>query len=101
MSPGGQVFVGVFGIAVVSLIATFVLFRFLESHAEASGAVLHQQVRYGGALAGFVIVFGILFGSFWKLNNVSRLTTPIELDGTWKARVELSDGEVGTGTVEI
>ena len=71
------------GIGMVSLIPTFVLFRYLDAKAEGEGKYFGSTIKYGGSLAGFVVVFALLFGAFYKLRGERGVTTPISLDGQW------------------
>jgi hypothetical protein len=48
-------FVIVTGLALVTLVLTFVLFRFLQSQAEGQSKLLGGTIKYGGSLAGFVL----------------------------------------------
>ncbi len=50
---------------VLSLIGAFVLFKFLKSTA----IIKNPKYQAGGALAGFVIIFGLLFGGYSKLED--------------------------------
>ena len=74
------IFVTVFG--TFSLIATYFLFQKMSSWAKASGKVLNQNVQYGGALAGFVIVFAILNFGFVSLSDHFS-DTEIDISGKW------------------
>jgi len=89
------------GLALVSLALTFVLFRFLKSRAVGKGKILGGTIRYGGALAGFVLIFGLLFGSFHKLRQDPGVTTPISLAGEWSIELHTSTNEVFKGKVTI
>jgi hypothetical protein len=89
------------GLALVSLALTFVMFRFLKSRAAGKGKVLGGTIQYGGALAGFVLTFGLLFGAFHQLRSDPGVTTSISLDGTWKFELRTSSQHVETGTATI
>ncbi|HEX6639619.1 MAG TPA: hypothetical protein VF215_00830, partial [Thermoanaerobaculia bacterium] len=89
------------GFALITLLLTFVLFRFLESQAEGQGKLLGGTIKYGGSLAGFVLIFSILFGAFYKLRADPGVTTPISLAGDWSTEFRTSKGGVETGTVTI
>jgi hypothetical protein len=91
----------VIGLAMVSLVLTFVLFRFLQSQAEGQGKLLGGTIKYGGSLAGFVLLFSILFGAFYRLRADPGVTTPISLDGEWSLELRTSKRNVETGTVTI
>jgi hypothetical protein len=89
------------GLALVSLLLTFVLFRFLAAQAEGQGKLLGGTIKYGGSLAGFVLIFSILFGAFSRLRADPGVMTPIALAGEWSIEVRPSKGAVETGTVTI
>lgn len=94
-------FVIVTGLALVTLLLTFVLFRFLQAQAEGQGKILGGTIKYGGSLAGFVLIFSILFGAFYRLRADPGVTTPISLAGDWSIELRTSKGGVETGTVTI
>jgi hypothetical protein len=89
------------GLALVSLGLTFVLFRFLQSQAKGKGKLLGGTIQYGGALAGFVMIFGLMFGAFHRLRADPGVTTPVSLAGTWSLEMRTSAQAVVTGTVTI
>jgi hypothetical protein len=94
-------FVIVTGLALVTLVLTFVLFRFLQSQAEGQSKLLGGTIKYGGSLAGFVLVFSLLFGAFYKLRADPGVTTPISLAGEWSIELRTSKATVETGVVTI
>jgi len=94
-------FVIVTGLALVTLVLTFVLFRFLQSQAEGQSKLLGGTIKYGGSLAGFVLVFSILFGAFYKLRADPGVTTPISLAGEWSLELRTSKATVEKGVVTI
>lgn len=94
-------FVIVTGLALVTLVLTFVLFRFLQSQAEGQGKLLGGTIKYGGSLAGFVLVFSILFGAFSRLRADPGITTPISLAGEWSLELRTSKATVEKGVVTI
>ncbi len=55
----------------LSLIGAYVLFKFLES----SAIIKNKKYQAGGAMAGFILIFGILFGAYYKLeaNKVQQI----------------------------
>jgi hypothetical protein len=53
--------------AIISLFIAFILFKYLKSSASFKDKTTGYQA--GGAIAGFIIVFSILFGSYVKLNG--------------------------------
>lgn len=89
------------GLALVSLALTFVLFRFLKSRAQGKGKLVGGTIQYGGALAGFVLIFGLLFGAFYRLRGDRGVTTAISLAGTWSVELRGSKGSVVTGSATI
>ncbi|MEO8379801.1 MAG: hypothetical protein ABI779_09075 [Acidobacteriota bacterium] len=94
-------FLIVTGLALISLGLTFVLFRFLKSSAQGQGKLLGGTIRYGGSLAGFVLVFGLLFGAFHQLRRDPGETTPISLAGKWSLELHPSSGAVVHGSATI
>jgi hypothetical protein len=89
------------GLALVSLLLTFVLFRVLQAQAEGQGKLLGGTIKYWGSLAGFVLIFSILFGAFYRLRADPGVTTPISLAGDWSIELRTSKGGVEKGTVTI
>jgi hypothetical protein len=89
------------GLALVSVLLTFVLFKFLDAHAEGKGKLLGGTIRYGGSLAGFVLLFSVLFGAFYQLRGDPGVTTPISLAGDWTVEEQASKGTASRGTVTI
>ena len=78
-------------IAVLSLIITFILFKFLQSNAVGEGTFFYnQKVKYGGALAGYIIIYSLLFYFYNKNmdkiypNRAPECYSEINLDGEWK-----------------
>jgi hypothetical protein len=93
-------FLIVTGLALLSLVLTYVLFRFLDSQAQGKGKLLGGTIRYGGALAGFVMVFGLLFGAFYRLRADPGVTTPVSLSGQWSLELHSSKAVVaGIATI--
>jgi hypothetical protein len=87
-------------IAVVSLSITFVLFRWLESRAEAESPLLGGTIKYGGALGGFVLIFWLL--TYIHANNYSgRERTDISLAGEYDIQQIRSDGQTRKGSATI
>jgi len=52
----------------LSLVAAFLLFKFLDSKAE----IVSKGYKAGGAIAGFIIVYGMLYGSFYKISGAQE-----------------------------
>jgi hypothetical protein len=94
-------FVIVTGLALISLLLTYVLFRFLQAQAEGQGKLLGGTIKYGGSLAGFVLIFGVLFGAFYRLRADPGETTPVSIAGEWSMELQTSRGEVEKGRVTI
>lgn len=90
----------VVGLSLASLGLTFVLFKFLKSFATGKSKAVGGTIQYGGALAGFVLIFGILFGAFTKLRPTG-VTTPISLAGNWTLELRTSHGQTLKGTATI
>lgn len=88
-------------ICLVALTITVVLFKHLDSSAEGEGTALNGKVKYGGALAGFVVVSGVL-SSIYVLTKpedleISRVgileVTEIDIAGRWEMRHRFVDLE--------
>jgi hypothetical protein len=94
-------FIVVTGLALLSVALTFVLFRFLKATAEGKGKLLGGTITYGGSLAGFVLIFTMLFGAFYRLRSDPGVTTPIAIAGAWKLQLHTSHGLVFEGTATI
>ena len=90
----------VVGLALVSLGLTYVLFKFLKSFATGKSKAVGGTIQYGGALAGFVLIFGILFGAFAKIRPAG-VTTPISLAGKWTLTLHTSHGDTIAGSATI
>ena len=76
----------VFGISLLSLLITFILFKVLDSYATAEGESLGQNLKYGGALAGFTIVSGALILIHNSFLPKEPPETLYNLDGKWEIR---------------
>ncbi len=94
-------FLIVTGLATVSVSLTFVLFRFLQSQAEGKGKFLGGTIRYGGSLAGFLLIFSSLFAAFYRLKSDPGVTTPVNLAGDWSFEMRTSTQKTLTGSVII
>lgn len=86
-------------LAVISLIITFVLFETLQSYAQGSTPVVGGSIAYGGALAGYVIVFTILFSAYFKISETE--STDINIGGKWFLLMTKSDGSKRSGRANI
>lgn len=89
------------GLALISVVLTFVLFKYLDSQAEGKGKLLGGTIRYGGSLAGFVLLFSLLFGAFYKLRGDRGVTTSISLAGKWTIEMQTSKHTSATGIATI
>lgn len=90
----------VVGLALLSLGLTYVLFHFLKSFATGKSKTVGGTIQYGGALAGFVLIFGILFGAFAKLRPAG-VTTSISLAGKWSLELHTSHDQTIKGAATI
>jgi len=95
-----QSFVEVVILAVISLLVTFVVFRWLESHAEGQSELMGGTIKYGGALAGFVLVFWLTSHAYERTRQQED-STEIHLAGEYRVELLQSDGEKWTGTATI
>ena len=93
-------FVEVVILAVLSLVITFVLFRWLESHAEGQSELLGGTIKYGGAVAGFVLVFWLTSHAFERTQERED-STDIELAGEYRIELVRNDGQTRAGTATI
>ena len=89
------------GLALISVVLTSILFKYLDSQAEGKGKLLGGTIRYGGSLAGFVLLFTLLYGAFYQLRGDRRETTPVSLAGTWSIDEQTSKHATGKGTATI
>jgi hypothetical protein len=93
-------FVEVVILAVLSLVITFVLFKWLESHAEGQSELLGGTIKYGGAVAGFVLVFWLTSHAFEQTQERED-STDIELAGEYRIELVRNDGQTRAGTATI
>lgn len=93
-------FVEVVILAVLSLVITFVLFKWLESHAEGQSELMGGTIKYGGAVAGFVLVFWLTSHAFERTQERED-STDIELAGEYRIELVRSDGQSRQGTATI
>lgn len=93
-------FVEVVMLAVISLLITFVLFRWLESHAEGQSELLGGTIKYGGGLAGFVLVFWLTSHAFAQTQERED-HTDIDLAGEYRIELVRDDGQTRAGTATI
>ena len=91
----------ILAIGLASLIVTFIVFKYLQSFAEGKGNFGNQTIRYGGALAGYVVVFSLLFGAFYSLSKETGKQSEVELKGKWEITLTTSKNEIRKGTAEI
>jgi hypothetical protein len=87
-------------VAVLSLAITFVLFRWLESRAEGESPLLGGTIKYGGALAGFVLVFWL---SSYLYRNMffAGANTAISLGGEYDLLEINSSHQTSKGSATI
>ena len=93
-------FIEVVILAVISLLITFVLFRWLESHAEGQSELLGGTIKYGGALAGFVLVFWLTSHAYERTQDKED-GTDIDLAGEYRIEELNSNGQTSKGTATI
>lgn len=94
-----EAFVEFLILSVLSLGITFVLFRWLESRADADSPLLGGTIKYGGALAGFVLIFSLLSYAYEK--SSAKDTTSIWLAGEYDIEQLRSDGQKRAGSATI
>ncbi|MEE8294159.1 MAG: hypothetical protein V3R64_00460, partial [Sphingomonadales bacterium] len=72
-------------IALVDLAITFILFKHLSSWAKGHWEGGGHKIAYGGALAGFVLIFFLLTQTVFSFIDIvnSNEETSINLDGQW------------------
>ena len=87
-------------ISVLSLVATFVLFKWLTSYAHGKTKFLSGSIRYGGAVAGFVLIFVVLFYA-WAEFSATGDRTEIDLAGKWNMRMVKTDQSERAGLATI
>jgi hypothetical protein len=87
-------------LAVVSLSVTFVLFRWLESRAQGTSEVMGTTIKYGGALAGFVLVFSLTSYVYSRLAAEDG-RTEIDLAGDYVVELYEHGGGRFDGTATI
>jgi hypothetical protein len=95
-----QSFVEVVILAVISLLVTFVVFKWLESHAEGQSELMGGTIKYGGALAGFVLVFWLTSHAYERTRQQED-STEIELAGEYRLELVRNDGQKRMGTATI
>ncbi len=71
------------------------------SRQQGQGKHLGGTIKFGGSLAGFVLIFSILFGAFYRLRVDPGVTTPISLAGQWSMELRTSKASIETGVVTI
>ena len=95
-----QSFVEVVILAVISLLVTFVVFKWLESHAEGQSELMGGTIKYGGALAGFVLVFWLTSHAYDRARD-NEDSTEIDLAGEYRVELVQGDGQKLMGTATI
>lgn len=82
----------------VALAITAILFRWLTSWAQGQGTVLGQGIRYGGSIAGYVLVIALLL--IIRV-AVSHRPTNVSIDGLWTMDYTREDGGQVSGEGRI
>ena len=95
-----RIFIHLLIVAVISLAVTFVVFEYLDSYAEGKGELLGGTILYGGALAGYVVIFGILFAAYTKIGNKGEQTN-ININGQWSLCQVKHNGDERRGIARI
>ncbi len=93
-------FIEFLGIGVLALVITYVLFAKLESYAKAKTRRARGTITYGGALAGFVLVFGLISTGYGRFVAGGEQSA-IRLDGRYDLHLYRADGEVRDGSAVI
>lgn len=88
----------VVAIGILSLGITFVLFKWLKSYAEGQGEHLGGTIKYGGALAGFVVVTSVLL---FVYRMVDSRATDVNIDDAWSMDVVHENGSHVFGKARI
>src|SRR5215213_2103822 len=83
-----------------SLAVTFVLFSKLESFAQGQSKIAGGTIQYGGALAGFVLVFSLLAFTYPRAFG-SEGRTAIDLRGEYTLTQRKQNGDIRHGVAEI
>ena len=73
----------------VSLLAAYLLFKFLHSTA----GIESHAYKAGGALAGFVIVYGVLFGSYYKIVKMDLESLQAKYDKLEESNAQLVNAQ--------
>src|SRR5436190_20991812 len=84
-------------VAIISLICTYGLFRLMKSNATGESSWFGSKFKYGGALAGFVIIYILLMYVYFRVETIRRPDTPVNINGRWQITSKLPSNEVRTG----
>lgn len=88
-------------IGLLTLVVTFGVFGLLKSYAEKKvQGKKGTTLKYGGALLGYILVFGA-FSAFYGRFVAAGEQTTIQLDGRYTLALHRADGEVRTGSAVI
>jgi hypothetical protein len=93
-------FIEFLSIGILALAITFVLFGILKSYADTKTKRVGGTIKYGGALLGYVIVFGVLSSGYGKFVAAGERST-IRLAGDYTLTLHRTDGEVRKGSATI
>ena len=85
-------------IVVLALAVTFVLFRFLRSQAKGKSKTMGGTIKYGGALAGFVVVTGVMLLVYSAIGGGG---SNVDISGKWDIRFVRTDGIVVEGEADV
>lgn len=102
-----KVILGITLLTLLSLGATYLLFGKLESRADGESSVGAGRIKYGGAIGGFVVIYGLLSVSARALYDVSDLFRPsaelteISIGDSWDMLSTVGDNvqRVGSATI--
>lgn len=90
-------------LALVALLLTFVLFRYLDSFAQGQSEVMGATIKYGGALGGFVLILSLLSVMVIKFSEIETLMrsedehSSYSVNGVW----QLQEGSLRDGCMKI
>jgi hypothetical protein len=70
--------------AIISTSITYIMFKKLSSFTEGQGKLMGHTIKYGGAIGGFVLIFGLLNYSFTTIkSSIEDDDTTVEINGDW------------------
>lgn len=108
MSAFLMTIVGIVVLTIMSLLASYVLFNVLSSWAEGKSELFGGTIKYGGAIAIFLLVFSALLFGFSQISHIVPAFrtedefTDIYLSGNWKmiSYVDKTAEKIGFATIE-